>query len=214
MLENISLFSCLDDDAVRDFERVAVRKRFPKNAIIFSKGDESDSLYIVQTGKVKAVIHDEEGKEIVLSVIREGEYFGEMAALDGVPRSATIMTKEPTEMLIVNRDDFKNILSANPDMVFNLLKVLLERLRRANQKIEGLAFTNVYGRVANLLMQFARPEGRKWVVEEKMTHQEIANMVGSSREMVSKILGELVEAGYISIEQKRITINRRLGQGE
>jgi CRP/FNR family cyclic AMP-dependent transcriptional regulator len=117
-------------------------------------------------------------------------------------------------MLIIHRDDFKNILSANPDMAFNLLKVLLERLRRANQKIEDLAFTNVYGRVANLLMQFAQPEGQKWVVEEKMTHQEIANMVGSSREMVSKILGELVDAGYISIEQKRITINRKLGQSE
>ena len=210
MLEDVSLFSSLDEDAMRDFERVAIKKRFPKNAIIFSRGDESDSLYIVHSGKVKAVIHDEEGKEIVLSVIGAGEYFGEMAALDGVPRSATIVTREPTEMLIIHRNDFKNILSRNPDMAFNLLKVLLERLRRANEKIEGLAFTNVYGRVTNLLMQFAEPRGGKWVVEEKMTHQEIANMVGSSREMVSKIMSELMEAGSISVEKKQITINRKL----
>jgi CRP/FNR family cyclic AMP-dependent transcriptional regulator len=113
-------------------------------------------------------------------------------------------------MLILHRSDFKKILSANPDMAFNLLKVLLERLRRANEKIEGLAFTNVYGRVANLLMQFAEARGQKWVVEEKMTHQEIANMVGSSREMVSKIMSELMEAGSISIEKKQITVNRKL----
>ena len=210
MLEDVSLFSCIDAEAVRDFEKVALRKRFPKNSIVFSKGDESDSLYIVQSGKVKAVIHDEDGKEIVLAVIGEGEYFGEMAALDGVPRSATVVTKEPTEMLVIRRNDFKNILSANPDMAFNLLAVLLQRLRRADQKIESLALRDVHGRVANLLMQSAEPEGREWVLKGKMTHQEIANMVGSSREMVSKILAELVEAGSISIEKGQITIHRKL----
>ena len=210
MLKDIPLFSCLDEEALRHVEGVALRKRFPKNTIVFSKGDESDSLYIVESGKVKAVIHDEEGREIVLSVFRAGEYFGEMSALDGVPRSATVMTKEATEMLIIHRDDFKHSLSSNPDMAFNLLTVLLERLRRANQKIESLAFTNVYGRVANLLTQLAEPSGREWVIKEKMTHQEIANMIGSSREMVSKIVGELVEAGYISIEKKQITIRKKL----
>ena len=210
MLKDISLFSCLDDDAIRYFEKVALRKRFPKNRIVFSKGDESDSLYVVESGKVWAVIHDEEGKEIVLAVIGAGEYFGEMAALDGIPRSATIVTKETTEMLIIHRDDFKKCLSSSPDMAFNLLKVLLERLRRANQKIESLAFSNVHGRVANLLMQFAEPSGNEWVIPEKLTHQEIGYMVGSSREMVSKILGELVKAGYISIEKKQITIRKKL----
>ena len=210
MLEDISLFSCLDDGALRNFEEVAVRKQFPKNAIIFSKGDESDSLYIVLDGKVKAVIHDEEGKEIVLAEIGAGEYFGEMAALDGVPRSATIVTKEPTAMLIIHRNDFKNVLSANPDMVFNLVTVLLERLRRADQMIESLALRDVHGRVASLLMQSAEPQGPEWVLEGRMTHQEIANRVGSSREMVSKILAELVEAGHISIEKRQITIHRKL----
>lgn len=94
-------------------------------------------------------------------------------------------------------------------MAFNLLKVLLDRLRRANQKIESLAFTNVYGRVANLLTRLAEPSGREWVVREKLTHQEIANMIGSSREMVSKIVSELVESGHISIEKKQITIRKK-----
>jgi CRP/FNR family transcriptional regulator, cyclic AMP receptor protein len=210
MLEDIPLFSCLDAEAVRDFEKVATRKRFPKNAIVFSRGDESDSLYIVRSGKVKAVIHDEEGKEIVLADIGEGEYFGEMGVLDGVPRSATIVTQEPTEMLVIRRNDFKKLLSANPDMAFNLIAVVLQRLRRADQKIESLGLRYVHGRVANLLMQSAEPQGREWVVKGKMTHQEIANVVGSSREMVSRILAELVEAGSISIEKRQITIHRKL----
>ena len=210
MLEDIPLFSCLDAEVVRDFEKVAARKRFPKNAIVFSRGDESDSLYIVRSGKVKAVIHDEEGREIVLAVIGEGEYFGEMGVLDGVPRSATIVTQEPTEMLVIRRNDFKKLLSANPDMALNLIAVVLQRLRRADQKIESLGLRYVHGRVANLLMQSAEPQGREWVVKEKMTHQEIANVVGSSREMVSKILAELVEAGSISIEKRQITIHRKL----
>jgi CRP/FNR family cyclic AMP-dependent transcriptional regulator len=210
MLEDVSLFAGLDEEAVRNFEAIALRKRFPKNTIIFSKGDQSDSLYIVQTGRVKAVIHDEQGKEIVLSVFGPGEYFGEMAALDGVPRSATIVTKETTEMLTIHKNDFRQILTSNPDMIFNLLQVLLERLRRANQKIEGLAFTNVYGRVANLLMQFAEPAGDGWIVKEKLTHQEIANMIGSSREMVSRIMVELVDGGYLAIDKKRISILKKL----
>ena len=210
MLEDVALFSCLGEDAVRHFERIAVRKRFPKNATVFSKGETSDSLYVVCAGKVKAVVHDEQGKEIVLSLIGPGEYFGEMAALDGVPRSASIVTREPTEILIIRRDDFKRLLSLNPDMVFNLLSVLLGRLRRANQKIEALAFTNVHGRVAHLLMQLAERSDEGWIVKDKMTHQEIADMVGASREMVSRIMGELVTAGYLSVERKQIRIWKKL----
>jgi len=210
MLKDISLFSCLDADALRSLEAVAVRKKFPKNAVVFLQEDESDSVYIILSGRVKAVIHDEQGREIVLAMIGAGEYFGEMAALDGVPRSATVMTTEPTKMLVIHRDDFKHFLSAHPDLVFNLLKVLLARLRKADQTIENLALKNVHGRVANLLMQFAVPSDGKWVLKKRMTHQEIANMVGSSREMVSKIMGEFAHAGLITIEKKQITIHKKL----
>jgi len=210
MLKEISIFSCLDDETIRYFEKVAVRQKFPKNTVLFSKGDRSDSFYIVSSGRVKAIIHDEQGKEIVLSRIGAGEYFGEMAAIDGAPRSATIMTKEPTEVLVIRRDDFRKMLSSNPDMMFDLLKVLLERLRKADEKIESLAFSSVYHRVCNLLMQFAEPKGQKWVIKETLTHHEIADMVGSSRETVTRAVKELLEAGYISIETKHITINKKL----
>jgi CRP/FNR family cyclic AMP-dependent transcriptional regulator len=210
MLRDIPLFSCLDEDALRDLEAAAVSRRFAKNTVVISKGDPSDSVYVVRKGQVKAVIHDEAGKEIVLSVIGAGECFGEMSALDGVPRSATIVTTEAADILILGRKEFKRILESNRNMVFSLLNVLLRRLRRADEKIESLAFWNVHARIGNLLMELARPAGSEWVIREKMTHQEIADMVGSSRESVSRILKEIADAGYISIDRKRITIHRRL----
>jgi len=210
MLKEMPIFSCLDAETIRYFERVAVRQKFPQNTILFSKGDESDSLYVVLSGRVKAIVQDEQGKEVILSIISPGEYFGEMAAIDGEPRSATIVTKEPTEVLVIRRDDFGKILSSNPGMVFDLVKVLLERFRKADEKIESLAFSSVYHRVATLLMQVAMPKGQKWIIEEKLTHQEVADMVGSSRETVSRAMKELVDAGYISMEARQITINKKL----
>ncbi len=210
MHEERPLFSRLDAETIRCFEKAAIRKRFPKNTILFSKGDDSASLYIVRSGKAKVIARDEQGKEIVLAVIGPGEYFGEMAAIDGAPRSATIVTKEPSEILVIRSEDFRRSLSSNPDLTFDLLRVLLERLRKADEKIESLAFMNVYGRVTTFLMQTAEPQGDEWVVREGLTHQEIADVVGSSRETVSRTIRELQDAGFISVERRQITIHRKL----
>jgi CRP/FNR family cyclic AMP-dependent transcriptional regulator len=203
-------FSRLDDTTIRFFEKTASRKKFPRNTILFSKGDKSDSLYILCSGKAKAIARDEQGKEIVLGLIGPGEYFGEMAALDGEPRSATIVTKEPSEILIISKEDFQDSLSSNPDLIFSLVRVLLERFRKADEKIESLALMNVYGRVADFLMQIAEPKEGEWVIREALTHQEIADMVGASRETVSRTIKELQDAGYISIKKRQITIHKKL----
>jgi CRP/FNR family cyclic AMP-dependent transcriptional regulator len=209
MLKNIPLFSCLNDSELTAIEKVALKKTFPKNTILFSEGDKTDSLYIICDGKVKVTINDNEGKELILSMLGTGEYFGEMALLDDEPRSASVMTKETTQLLIISKKDFMDIFSSNP-IAFNLLKGLINRLREANKKIESLGLLDVYGRVARVLNQFAKPQKEKMVIEEKLTHQEIANMIGSSREMVSLILKELSNGGYITIDKKQITINRKL----
>jgi CRP-like cAMP-binding protein len=133
-----------------------------------------------------------------------------MAALDGGPRSASIVTKEPSEILIISKDEFRDSLSSNPDLIFSLVRVLLERLRKADEKIESLAFKNVYGRVTSFLMEAAEPQGGKWVIPEAFTHQEIADMVGASRETVSRTMKELQDAGYITIAKKQITIHKKL----
>ena len=210
LLKPIPVFSCLDDTELTHLMEVALRKTYPKNTVILSEGDVTDSLYVIVEGKVKTVITDENGKEIILSIFGPGDYFGEMALIDGKPRSATIVTRESSQLMIFSRKDLRNIFSSNPDIVFNLLKGLVERLRESNKKIESLAFMDVYGRVARFLTHSARPEGDDLVVAEALTHQEIANMVGSSREMVSRILKELIRGEFISVSSKIITIRKKL----
>jgi len=209
MLKNIPLFSCLTDSELTAIEKVAVKKTFPKNTILLSEGDSTDALYVICEGKVKVTIDDNEGKELILSILGTGEYFGEMSLLDDEPRSASVTTKETTQLLIISKNDFMGFFSSNP-IALNLLKDLIKRLREANKKIESLGLLDVYGRVARILNQFAKSQEGKMVIEEKLTHQEIANMIGSSREMVSIILKELSNGGYITIDKKLITINKKL----
>ena len=210
MLKSIHLFSATDDNEMNYLKNIAIKKSFPKNTILFSRGDESDGLYLLCKGNAKAIINDETGKEIVLSTFGPGEYFGEMSFLDGEARSATVVTRTPVQVLIIYKNDFKKILFSNPDIVFRLLKELLKKLRRSTEQIESLALMDVYKRIAHLLSQLAELQNAELVIEEKLTHQEISNMVGSSREMVSRIMKQLQTGGYISIDRKRIIIHKKL----
>ena len=210
ILKNIPIFSSLNDDDLSELSMAAVKKAFLKNTVLLNEGDETDSLYIICSGKVKAIINDENGKEVILSIFGPGEYFGEIAFIDGERRSATVITREPTEVLIISSGVFRDIFSSNPNMAFNLLVGAVKRLREATKQIESLALMDVYGRVARLLVNYAKPKGDKLFIEEKLTHQEIANMTGSSREMVSRIFKDLLTGEYISIENRHITINKPL----
>ncbi len=210
ILKNIPVFSCLDEDELFELNSVAIKRVFPKNSLLINEGDKTDSLYIISSGKVKAIITDENGKEVILSIFGPGEYFGELAFIDGEHRSASIITRETTEVLIISREGIRDILSTNPNLAFNLLIGVVKRLREANKQIESLALMDVYGRVARLLVHLAEPYGNKQRIEDKLTHQEIANMTGSSREMVSRIFKDLIYGGYISVKNKQITINKQL----
>lgn len=223
LLKDIPLFKGLSDEVLEALERVSVVKTFPKNTILFSEGDQSDSFYIIRSGKVNVGINDEEGREVILSILGPGEYFGEIALMDGEPRSAYVMTKEPSQLIIISKSDFHELLSNHPDIMTNLFRGLLKRFREANKKIESLALMDVYGRVARLLTHLAATSGKKAdggpadlssdervTINERLTHQEIANMVGASREMVSRVLKELSNEGYISTEKKYITIEKKL----
>jgi CRP/FNR family cyclic AMP-dependent transcriptional regulator len=210
LLKQIPIFSCLDDEELDRLVRAAVRKKFARNTVLLSEGDITDSLYVIISGKVKTVITDENGREIILAISSAGDYFGEMALIDGEPRSATIITREPCQLFVFSRQDVREILRSNPDMVFTLLKGLIKRLRETDKKIESLALMDVYGRIAQLLMQMAVPKNDVQVIDEPLTHQEIANMVGASREMVSRILNELSRGGFISVEKKIITLHKKL----
>jgi CRP/FNR family cyclic AMP-dependent transcriptional regulator len=181
----------------------------PKHTLLIQEGDRSDQLYVVLSGRLKVFLSDSEGKEIVIDVLGPGQCFGEMA-LEGEPRSASVAAMEACKLAVIERDQFKRFLAANPDAAYALIVTLIRRARNLTRTIGSLALLDVYGRVARLLLDHAADENGVQVVAERMTQQEIAKRVGASRETVSRIVTDLREGGYIGIENDRIVIYRPL----
>jgi CRP/FNR family cyclic AMP-dependent transcriptional regulator len=182
-------------------------KSFQKNAVIVSEGDETESLYVILSGRVKVFVADESGKEIVLGTQGPGEYFGEMV-LDGGPRSASVMTLEPSRFVVIPKRNVRDFLRGQPEFAIRLIEKLIHRSRALTASVKNLALMDVYGRVARLLLDLAEDDGGTLVIREKLTQQDIASRVGASREMVSKILNDLATGGYLSVSHKRITLHR------
>jgi len=197
----------LTEEELRALSGEGVVKAFPKQAVVVNQGDETDSLYVILSGRVKVFLSDDAGKEVVLGTQGPGEYFGELV-LDGGPRSASVMTLEPSRFAIVPKRKFREFLRAYPGFSVHLIEKLIRRTRALTDSVESLALMDVYGRVARLLLELAVEEDGRLVVNERLTQQEIANRVGASREMVSKIFKDLSNGGYITVEGRRITINK------
>jgi CRP/FNR family cyclic AMP-dependent transcriptional regulator len=196
-----------DEAELRSLADQGVLKSFPKNTIIVSEGDETDSFYIIVEGRVKVFVSDEEGREIVLATQGPGDYFGEMV-LDGGPRSASVMTLEPSRFAVIPKARFRDFLLGSPGFSLHLVERLIGRTRALTDNVKSLALMDVYGRVARLLLDMAINEDGKLVVPERLTQQDIANRVGASREMISRIFKDLTVGGYISIDNRRITIHK------
>lgn len=209
-IKSIPLFSGLEEKDLNSIGELVTKRSFPKNTIIINEGDDTDSLYLIISGKVKIVLSDEEGKEIIISILEPGDYFGELSLIDSEPRSARVITMTPCQFSIISKPEFTNLLEKNHNITINLLQGLSKRLRDANKNIESLALMDVYGRVARTLLQFAKPVEGKLVISEKLTQKDIANMVGASREMVSRIFKDLTIGGYITVASGTITINEKL----
>jgi CRP/FNR family cyclic AMP-dependent transcriptional regulator len=205
--QNVAAWTQLEEDELQTLFAQGVVKNFAKNTVIVSEGDETDSLYIVIAGSVKVFVSDEEGKEVVLCTQGPGEYFGEMV-LDGGPRSASVMTLEPSRFAVITRNRFREFLHDHPAFAIHLVEKLIQRTRMLTENVKSLALLDVYGRVARLLLDLAVKEDGQLVIDEKLTHQDIASRVGASREMISRILKDLAAGGYISVDKKRITINK------
>ena len=213
MLRNVSLFADLSDDDIDTISTLTATRTFPKNTIIISEGDHSDSLYAILSGKVKVFLSDDEGKEIILNIQGPGEYFGELALLDDAPRSASVMTLEESRMAVISKQAFDDCLSKNPELSLRVIRGLSARLRSLTENVKSLALMDVYGRVARTLLELAEPQGDVLVISQRLTQRDIASMVGASREMVSRILKDLSTGGYITIKNKNITINEKLPPG-
>jgi CRP/FNR family cyclic AMP-dependent transcriptional regulator len=186
----------------------AVKRSLPKRAVIINEGDPADALYIILTGRVKVYAADADGREVVLLTQGPGEYFGEMM-LDEGPRSASVMTLEPGTFLVIPKAKLREFLIQNPAFALRLIEKLIHRVRSLTANVKSLALMDVYGRVAGLLLDLADEREGTWVINERLTQQDIASRVGASREMVSRILKDLADGGYIAVQRDRIIINRK-----
>ena len=209
MLDNIDLFDGLSSEALSTIETYVATRTYKKNTVIIEKGDDSSSLFMILTGSVKAYNADEEGKEIVLNTLEAGEYVGELALLGKSERTASVMTLEDSKMAVISKSAFMDCIKRNPDIAFNIIGGLVHKLDKMIQKTSDLGLKDVYGRISSLLQQRVQDEDGK-LITAKMTQQQIANEVGSTRETVMRILKELKTGGYLSVTSGRYIIEKKL----
>jgi CRP/FNR family transcriptional regulator, cyclic AMP receptor protein len=202
----------LDSDTVGAIAASGVVRTFPPHTILMNEGDRGDTLYVILSGRVKVYASNEAGREFVIAFQGPGEYVGEMM-LDGEPRSASVVTVEPTKCAVVNRAQFREFILAHPDFAMHLIERLIRRVRVTTGNLKSLALSDVYGRLVRLLNALAQDVGGRQVVAEKLTQQSIAERVGASRDMVGKLMKDLVAGGYLSVEGHAITILRKLPTG-
>lgn len=209
-LKRVPLFSDLSEVELARFTDVVREREYPKNSVILFEDDPGDTLYIVSSGQVKVVLIGEDGREVILSVLSDGDFFGEMSLIDDEPRSAHVIAMKDSRLLVLRRDDFQQQIQQLPSIALKVLKVLVGRLRRADAKIGGLVLLDVNGRVAKLLLDLADESGGPRITR-KLTHHTIAQMIGSSRETVSRAMRELTDRGLIDVSRREITIKNRDG---
>jgi len=208
-LAAISFFSELPAEELRAIESHANLKSYRKNTVIIEKGDETTSLYVLVSGRVKVYLANEEGRELLLHNLGPGEYFGELALLGGVPRTASVMSIEESKLLVISRQDFMAALNQRPEIAMGVIRFLVKKLQIETDRSAVLALEDVYGRVAATLRKEAREEEGR-LITGRLTHQDLAQIVGSSREMVSRIFKDLRQGGYIEVENKRVIIKKNL----
>jgi CRP/FNR family cyclic AMP-dependent transcriptional regulator len=202
----------LAEETLKAIADTGVVRHFPKNAVLINEGDTADSLFIVLSGRVKVFASNAAGREIVLSFFGPGEYVGEMS-LDGSPRSASVMTMEPTSCAIVTRASFREFLLAHPDFALHLIEKLIQRVRITTETVKSLALSDVYSRLVRLIMALAVERDGALIVPEKLTQQDIAERVGASRDMISRLFKDLVAGGYLSIQDRMITVLKKPPSG-
>jgi len=202
------LFGQLGAAELQRVVEVARERAYPKNSVILFEDDPGDALYVVAEGQVKVVLIGEDGREVILSVMGSGEFFGEMALIDDEPRSAHVIAMEDSSLVVLRREDFQPILAQTPAIALALLKELSRRLRRVDEKVGSLVLLDVNGRVAQLLLELADEAGGERITRH-LTHHTIAQMIGSSRETVSRTMRDLVDKGLIAVSRKDILIRDR-----
>jgi CRP-like cAMP-binding protein len=209
LLRTVPIFSELSETDVTSLAQLLARRKYPKDAVVFFENEEGDSFFMIVQGRIKVTILGDDGREVILSMLGPGDFFGEMALLDNEPRSASAIAAEESELLSLSRADFQGVATKR-SITGALIKVLTARLRRANHQISTLALLDVYGRVARVILDMAREEGRRLkdgrIAFRRATHQEIANRIGTTRETVTRMLKDLERQGLIQVDSKEIVV--------
>jgi CRP/FNR family cyclic AMP-dependent transcriptional regulator len=210
VLDQILLFDTLGEADKADLASRFVPRRHPKNAVVINEGDDSGSLYVILEGRVKVYLTDAAGKEVILNTLGAGEYFGEVSLLDDAPRSASIITLEDCRFGVLRKEAFIDSITNHPHIAFKIIQGLTLRLRALSDNVRSLALMDVYGRVARLLLELAEEDDGRQVIEDKLTHNDIAARVGASPKMVGRIMLELKKGGYLRKAGPRLIITRPL----
>jgi CRP-like cAMP-binding protein len=209
-LSSIPIFSELPDEALEKIEKTGSRKSFKKNDVILMEEESGTALFVIVTGKVKVARSSNDGREVILTILTDKDFFGEMAILDGLTRSATVIATEETELFMLQRNDFMNLLHEHPEISIVLLQELTRRLRAADMKIKALSLKDAEGKVASVLLQLADEVGKikqgKVEIDKLPLQQDLANMAGTSRETISRTLHSFAKKGLIELDGSKLRI--------
>jgi CRP-like cAMP-binding protein len=211
LIRRVPLFSMLTPLQAESLVEAVSKKRFKRGEYLVEQGKKSNALYIILAGRSRVVMTDSKAREVIIATMRAGDYVGEMSLIDGEPHSATVVADQQVDALVLGREDFLRCLSENSAMSFVVMHELVQRLRRSSQKISSLALVGVYGRVATVLLDSAvADEEDVLMIREKVSKQDIAKMVGASREMVSRVMRDFEERGFIqSLEGGMVRVFER-----
>ena len=211
LIRRVPLFSLLTNDQAQGIADAVVKRRFRRGEIIVEHMRKSNSLFILLTGRARVLTSDSRGREVILAVLQPGDYVGEMSLIDNEPHSATVRAEIQTDMLVLARPDFARCLPENSSLSYAILRGLVQRLRNADRQIESLALLDVYGRVARTLLDMAEDQGELKVIRNKVSRQDLAKVVGASREMVSRVMKDLEERGMIETQENgSVVLKQRL----
>ena len=202
LIRRVPLFALLTSGQAEIVADAVVKRRFKRGEGIVEQGEKSNTLFIILTGRVRVVTSDKRGREVILATLQPGDYIGEMSLIDNEAHSATVRAEVQTDMLSLGRAEFARCLPENSSMAYAIMKGLVQRLRQADRKIESLALMDVYGRVARALLEFAMPDREGLLtIRDRISRQDIAKMVGASREMVSRVMKDLEDRGFIETRE-------------
>jgi CRP/FNR family transcriptional regulator, cyclic AMP receptor protein len=201
LIRRVPLFSMLTTDQAQVIADGVIKRRFRRGEIIVEQGRKSDALFILLSGRARVITSDSRGREVILAVLEPGDYLGEMSLIDNEPHSATVRAEVQTDVLVLGRSEFGACLPENSSLSYAILRGLVSRLRNADRQIESLALLDVYGRVARALLDMAQDDDGLRIIRQKVSRQDLAKVVGASREMVSRVMKDLEERGLIHTQE-------------